>query len=361
MKMTEYLQLPTDERTSARQAAEARTEPLLAALRRTYADLHTAEAVALIRAAFPTATRMTLKFDDDVVDLNRPSISIEDIYDAAGDCLFNLYASPDFDDYSTACDWLSRAAEEGGAGYFKEIEYRTYDQFIADNGSHYLDIAAENGSHYLDIAAFLATEHTSEPGAASVLADAVNRIRHRYPDATHIYISHPDDGRDETRVVLSGITAGDASLWPDPLQFAELVDINVLLTEVYRTAGSTLFEPGELGGGWYLTLNTADEPAVEDTADRAARFLNALNLRTYPPGDDNTYTDDKAVVDLHGVSISVYPIAGGLVVHLNTDETPATYGPLHVEVDEDDAGTFWAPHRAYRRHKDHTTREGRSA
>ena len=86
----------------------------------------------------------------------------------------------------------------------------------------------------------------------------------------------PGEPGDSSRVILWTIQDGQGDLWPDERgevfqgdhdpgerlwlgerdgdPFAELAEINRLLTEVYRKRGATLFEPGELGGGWYLTV-----------------------------------------------------------------------------------------------------------
>ena len=111
--------------------------------------------------------------------------------------------------------------------------------------------------------------------AEQLLADAVQRIRRRYPDVTALYINLPEGG-DDNQVILCNIQGAHGDLWPDEQgevfqgpqdpgerlwlgerdgdPFGELAEINRLLTEVYRKRGATLFEPGELGGGWYLTV-----------------------------------------------------------------------------------------------------------
>lgn len=102
------------------------------------------------------------------------------------------------------------------------------------------------------------------------LGDVVRRIHRRYPQAALAYVSHPEG--DEGRVILWNLRNDDGLLWPDEHghvfqgaddlgerlwlgdPFAELAEINRLLTEVFRLRGSALFESGELGGGWYLPL-----------------------------------------------------------------------------------------------------------
>ncbi|MEV6922939.1 hypothetical protein AB0M46_00295 [Dactylosporangium sp. NPDC051485] len=114
--------------------------------------------------------------------------------------------------------------------------------------------------------------------AAAVLLDAaIICIHRRYPDADMAYVDHPggDDGPRD-RVILWDLAGAGGRLWPDEAgevfqgddepgerlwlgdrdgdPYAELAEINRLLTAVFRKCGSDLFEPGELGGGWYLPL-----------------------------------------------------------------------------------------------------------
>ncbi|MDG6108788.1 hypothetical protein [Dactylosporangium aurantiacum] len=115
--------------------------------------------------------------------------------------------------------------------------------------------------------------------AEALLTEAIARIRRRYPTAVMAYLNHPhlgelDDGDD---IILWNLTGAGEQLWPDENgevfqsadepgerfwlddrdgdPYAELAEINRLLTAVYRERGAELFEPGELGGGWELPLD----------------------------------------------------------------------------------------------------------
>ncbi|MER7278006.1 hypothetical protein ABT369_26545 [Dactylosporangium sp. NPDC000244] len=122
-----------------------------------------------------------------------------------------------------------------------------------------------------------ASSHDGQRDTADVLLDEViTRIRRRFPDAVMAYLNHPGDG-DDDRIILWDLASAEGVLWPDedgevfqgadePGErlwlgerdgdpYAELAEINRLLTAVYRERGADLFEPGELGGGWYLPLD----------------------------------------------------------------------------------------------------------
>ncbi|WP_432976754.1 hypothetical protein [Dactylosporangium sp. CA-233914] len=112
--------------------------------------------------------------------------------------------------------------------------------------------------------------------AAALLDEVITRIHRRYPDAVMAYLNHPSDD-DDDRIILWDLAGDGRPLWPDedgevsqgaddPGErlwlgerdgdpYAELAEINRLLTAVYRERGAALFEPGELGGGWYLPLD----------------------------------------------------------------------------------------------------------
>jgi hypothetical protein len=77
-------------------------------------------------------------------------------------------------------------------------------------------------------------------------------------------------------------------------------------------------------------------------ADRAdeATLLRELHPRVYNPEAADGETGTERVVDLYGVPVRAVPTDRGLVIHLNTDELLTGHGPLHVEVDDLDAGTF---------------------
>lgn len=76
-----------------------------------------------------------------------------------------------------------------------------------------------------------------------------------------------------------------------------------------------------------------------DRGDEATLWLE-LHPRVYDPEAAEGETGTERVVDLYGVSISAVPTDRGLLIHLNTDELLSVHGPLHVEVDDLDAGTF---------------------
>ncbi|GAA1575722.1 hypothetical protein GCM10009827_116980 [Dactylosporangium maewongense] len=120
-----------------------------------------------------------------------------------------------------------------------------------------------------------ASSRDGQRDTANVLLDEViTRIRRSYPDAVMAYLNHPGLG---DGIILWDLASADRLLWPDedgevfqgadePGErlwlddrdgdpYAELAEINRLLTAVYRERGADLFEPGELGGGWYLPLD----------------------------------------------------------------------------------------------------------
>jgi hypothetical protein len=120
------------------------------------------------------------------------------------------------------------------------------------------------------------SEHHDDTTMAHTLAQVIDRIRRHYPNATCAYVNHPHDGADVTRIALCTIFAGDEVLWPDQEgeafadssgrgerlwtdgregdPYTELAEINEGLTTMHQSCGATMFEPGELTGGWYMTL-----------------------------------------------------------------------------------------------------------
>lgn len=109
-----------------------------------------------------------------------------------------------------------------------------------------------------------------------LLAEVTTRIHRRYPDAVQAYLNHPGYGQPGEMALWDLASADGEMLWPDPDfkvfqgadepgerlwlgdrdgdPYAELAEINRLLTAVYRERGTELFEPGSLSGGWELAL-----------------------------------------------------------------------------------------------------------
>ena len=120
------------------------------------------------------------------------------------------------------------------------------------------------------------SEHHDDTTMAHTLAQVIDRIRRHYPNATRAYVNHPHDGADVTRIALCTIFATDDVLRPDQEgkalddssgrgerlwtgdragdPYTELTEINEALTSIYQSRGDTMFESGELTGGWYLTV-----------------------------------------------------------------------------------------------------------